>query len=216
MPVWETAGSAAWRLAFSTRWRRCSCRRWAMGCVTNTACSSSPSKTAGSTKQPDNWLRRQDPWEVARPHETVEVKLNCSFEMRRRTLARRAGPALRADRHPVRSARRRLRRQDHQYVAPVGRRRARLFRLSGIQQRRFRRRAGRDSRGRIADPGAVSRRLHRAWDRRCASCRSIFWSPARWPISCGASAAAMPIGTRCPTRSRSSSTTRIRRWRCRS
>jgi glycogen phosphorylase len=31
---------------------------------------------------PDNWLRRPDPWEVARPNETVEVKLNCSFEMR--------------------------------------------------------------------------------------------------------------------------------------
>ncbi len=32
-------------------------------------------------EQPDNWLRRPDPWEVARPHETVEVKLNCSFEI---------------------------------------------------------------------------------------------------------------------------------------
>jgi starch phosphorylase len=32
-------------------------------------------------EQPDNWLRRQDPWEVARPHERVEVKLNCSFEL---------------------------------------------------------------------------------------------------------------------------------------
>jgi len=31
---------------------------------------------------PDNWLRRPDPWEVARPYETVEVKLNCSFEIR--------------------------------------------------------------------------------------------------------------------------------------
>ena len=31
---------------------------------------------------PDNWLRRPDPWEVARPYETVEVKLNCSFEVR--------------------------------------------------------------------------------------------------------------------------------------
>jgi glycogen phosphorylase len=31
-------------------------------------------------ERPDNWLRRPDPWEVARPHETVEVKLNCSFE----------------------------------------------------------------------------------------------------------------------------------------
>ena len=33
-------------------------------------------------EQPDNWLRRSDPWEVARPHEKVEVKLGCSFEVR--------------------------------------------------------------------------------------------------------------------------------------
>jgi glycogen phosphorylase len=33
-------------------------------------------------EQPDNWLRRPDPWEVARPHEKVEVKLGCSFEFR--------------------------------------------------------------------------------------------------------------------------------------
>ena len=33
-------------------------------------------------EQPDNWLRRPDPWEVARPLETVEVKLGCSFELR--------------------------------------------------------------------------------------------------------------------------------------
>src|SRR2546425_437154 len=35
---------------------------------------------------PDNWLRRPDPWEVARPYETVDVKLNCSFEVRGGTL----------------------------------------------------------------------------------------------------------------------------------
>jgi len=29
----------------------------------------------------DNWLRRVDPWEVARPQDPVEVKLNCSFEL---------------------------------------------------------------------------------------------------------------------------------------
>ncbi len=33
-------------------------------------------------ERPDNWLRHQDPWEVARPHEKVEIKLNCSFEVR--------------------------------------------------------------------------------------------------------------------------------------
>src|SRR3954451_7212756 len=30
-------------------------------------------------EQPDNWLRRPDPWEVARPEQQVEVKLGCSF-----------------------------------------------------------------------------------------------------------------------------------------
>ena len=33
-------------------------------------------------EQPDNWLRRPDPWEVARLDEAVEVKLNCTFELR--------------------------------------------------------------------------------------------------------------------------------------
>ena len=32
-------------------------------------------------EKPDNWLRRADPWEVTRPQEAVEVKLNCSFEL---------------------------------------------------------------------------------------------------------------------------------------
>jgi len=30
-------------------------------------------------EQGDNWLRRADPWEIARPDEAVEVKINCSF-----------------------------------------------------------------------------------------------------------------------------------------
>ena len=33
-------------------------------------------------ERPDNWLRRQDPWEVPRPNEKVEIGLNCSFELR--------------------------------------------------------------------------------------------------------------------------------------
>jgi len=32
-------------------------------------------------EQPDNWLRRQDPWEVPRPDETVEISLNACFEV---------------------------------------------------------------------------------------------------------------------------------------
>ena len=30
-------------------------------------------------EQGDNWLRRADPWEIARPEQAVEVNLNCSF-----------------------------------------------------------------------------------------------------------------------------------------
>ena len=37
-------------------------------------------------EEPDNWLRRPDPWEVARPQEKVEVRLGCSFEVRGGTL----------------------------------------------------------------------------------------------------------------------------------
>jgi glycogen phosphorylase len=33
-------------------------------------------------EQPDNWLQNRDPWEVPRPQEKVEVRLNCSFEVR--------------------------------------------------------------------------------------------------------------------------------------
>jgi len=42
-------------------------------------------------EQPDNWLRRPDPWEVPRPNETVEIKLNCCFEVRGGTLRAIAG-----------------------------------------------------------------------------------------------------------------------------
>jgi starch phosphorylase len=42
-------------------------------------------------EQPDNWLRRPDPWEVARPQEQVEVRLNCSFAVRGGTLRAIAG-----------------------------------------------------------------------------------------------------------------------------
>src|SRR5262249_35614521 len=42
-------------------------------------------------EQPDNWLRRPDPWEVARPNDMVEVQLGCSFEVRGGSLGVVAG-----------------------------------------------------------------------------------------------------------------------------
>jgi starch phosphorylase len=32
-------------------------------------------------EDPDNWLRDGDPWEIARAHERVEIKMNCSFRL---------------------------------------------------------------------------------------------------------------------------------------
>src|SRR6266403_1973410 len=43
-------------------------------------------KDGWQQEQPDNWLRRCDPWEVPRTNETVEIQLNCSFELRGGTL----------------------------------------------------------------------------------------------------------------------------------
>ena len=76
-------------------------------------------------EQPDNWLRRPDPWEVARPQEKVEIQLGCSFEVRGGTLrVVRGQPSsllgMPFDRPVVG-----LRRQDHQHAAALGGRRPR-------------------------------------------------------------------------------------------
>jgi starch phosphorylase len=43
-------------------------------------------KDGWQQEQPDNWLRRPDPWEVVRPQDKVQVPLNCGFEVRGGTL----------------------------------------------------------------------------------------------------------------------------------
>jgi glycogen phosphorylase len=90
-------------------------------------------------EQPDNWLRRQDPWEVARPHEKVEIKLNCSFEMGGGSLRAIVGKPSSLIGVPFDRPSSRLRRQDHQHASALGCERTRVLRLSGIQPRRFRR-----------------------------------------------------------------------------
>ncbi len=37
-------------------------------------------------ENPDNWLRRQDPWEISRRNQAVEVHLGCTFEMHQGSL----------------------------------------------------------------------------------------------------------------------------------
>ena len=107
-------------------------------------------------EQPDNWLRHPDPWEVARPHEKVEIKLNCSFEVRGGSLARRSLAAssligVPYDRPVVGYGGKNI--NTLRLWAASG---TRLFRLSEVQSRRFRRRGGGDARSRIAHARALS------------------------------------------------------------
>jgi starch phosphorylase len=44
---------------------------------------------------PDNWLRRPDPWEIARPDESVEIALGCSLALRDGRFQLVAGPGSR-------------------------------------------------------------------------------------------------------------------------
>ena len=63
-------------------------------------------------EQPDHWLARPDPWEVARPDEAVEVRLACSFDIHAGALRTVQRPAVDAHRHSVRPPGGRLRRQE--------------------------------------------------------------------------------------------------------
>ena len=207
------AGSAASPRAFSIRWPRCSSRPWAMGSATNMASSGRPSEDGWQQEQPDNWLRRPDPWEVARPQErwrsSSAAPSRCAAGAWARSPAGR-----RPARHPVRSPGRGLWRQNHQHAPALGRRRTRCLRLPGIQRRRVRERLGRTALGRIPDPGALSRRLH---EHGAGPALRAGVFPRR--LLAGGSRAALPpaaipIGTRFPTRSRSSSTTPTPAWPC--
>ena len=60
---------------------------WATGCAVQYGIFRQTIEDGWQREQPDNWLRRPDPWEVARPQEQVEVKLGCSFEVRGGSLA---------------------------------------------------------------------------------------------------------------------------------
>jgi hypothetical protein len=108
-------------------------------------------------ERPDNWLRRQDPWEVPRPNEKVEIGLNCSFELRGGSLCAVSVRPSNLIGIPF----------DRPIVGYGGRTintlgcGLRLLPISNfrIQQRRFRR-CHRDFVRGIPYPSALSRRLH--------------------------------------------------------
>jgi len=45
-------------------------------------------KDGWQLEEPDNWLRDDDPWEVPRPNQKVEIPLNCSFAVHEALCAR--------------------------------------------------------------------------------------------------------------------------------
>ena len=92
-------------------------------------------KHGWQVEHPDNWLRHRDPWEVVRPHEKVGVKLNCSFEVSGGRLQAIPGRPSHLIGVPSRSPRRRLWRQDDQYIASLGGGCPRLLRFQDLQPR---------------------------------------------------------------------------------
>ena len=101
MPGWATAGSDGWPLAFLDSMATMQLPAMGYGLRYEYGMFQQSIRDGWQHEQPDNWLRRPDPWEVARPHETVEVKLNCSFELRGGSLRAIPGRPSTPHRHPV-------------------------------------------------------------------------------------------------------------------
>ena len=157
-------------------------------------------KDGWQCEQPDNWLRRPDPWEVARLEESVEVKLNCSFELRDGVLRPVPGRPSSLLGIPF----------DRPVVGYGGKtiNTLRLWAAAAPDYFDFQQFSGGDFVGALAETLAAESLTRVLYPddsthgaRGCASCRSISSSPARWAISCGASDAATPTGTPFPRKS---------------
>ena len=201
-PGWATAGSDAWRPAFSNSMATMQLPAMGYGLRYEYGMFKQSIVDGWQHEEPDNWLRRQDPWEVPRPNETVEVRLNCSFELHEGRLRPVLGRSSTLIGIPF----------DRPVVGYGGKtiNTLRLWAAAAPEYFDFQEFSSGDFVGALAgtlaaeslDARTLSRRLHEHGARPCASCRNIFWSPARLPISCGASAAPMPTGTCSLTRSR--------------
>ena len=164
-------------------------------------------------EHPDSWLRRPDPWEVSRRSEAVEVRLGCTFEIHQGHLRDRRQSPVDPDRHPLRPARRRLRRQDDQHACGCGAPRRPITSTSRSSARAtssapWSAASAAQTLTRVLYPDDSTE--HRA---RAALRPGIF--PGR--LLPGRPRAALPprqapTGAACPTRSPSSSTTPIPPW----
>jgi starch phosphorylase len=156
-------------------------------------------------EQPDNWLRQPDPWEVARPYEKVEIKMNCAVEVRAGTLQPVIGRTSNLIGLPF----------DRPVVGYGGKtiNTLRLWAAAAPESFDFQAFSHGEFVSALAERRAAES-LTRVLYPDDSTSRSTFSSRAHWRTWCGASVAAMPTGTRFPRRSPFSSTTPIRRWPC--
>ena len=161
-------------------------------------------------EQPDNWLRRPDPWEVARPERAVEVTSTA-----------------RSDGHgglqvvPNRPSTLIGIPFDRPVVGYGGKtiNTLRLWAATAPDYFDFEEFSTGDFFGAVVGSSQreiLTRVLYpddSTAGPGCGSRKSTSWSPARSPTSCGGSAATTTTGARCRTKWPFSSTTRIRRWR---
>ena len=139
-------------------------------------------------EQPDNWLRRPDPWEVARPQDVVEVKLGCSFEVRGGSLAMVVGRpssllGLPFDRPVVGYGGRTINTLRLWAAGAPD-----IFDFQAFSAGEFVSALAERLTAEIPDAASSIPTIPRAWARVCASCRSISSSPAHSRTSCAASA----------------------------
>ena len=82
MPDWATAALEGWQPAFIDSMATMEIPGMGYGLRYEYGIFKQSIVDGWQREQPDNWLRRPDPWEVVRLEEAVEVKLNCTFELR--------------------------------------------------------------------------------------------------------------------------------------
>ena len=153
-------------------------------------------------EHPDNWLRWPDPWEVARPQEAVEVKLNCSFDLQAGELKPIFGRPSNLLGIP----------HDRPVIGYGGKtiNTLRLWAAGTPDYFDFQQFSRGDFAGALAETLAaesLTRVLYpddsTSWGRACASCRNISWLPARSATWCGDSGVPIATGARCRRKSRS-------------
>ena len=212
-PAWATAASAGSPRASSTRWRpaapghglRPALRVRHLPADDRGRLAARAARQLAAPARPVGGR----PARRSRSRSSSAARSRCAAA----TCASIARPAVDPDRHALRPAGGRLRRQDHQHPAPVGRRRPGLLRLPGSSAAATssaRWPSGSPPRPSPAcstptTPRAMGQGLRFVQEYFLVACSLADLVAALPPR-------ATPTGARCPTRSRSSSTTPTRRW----